>query len=411
MGHHKGNLKSDIFHKIRKWFLSLGPGIITAALVFGPSKITIASKLGAEYGYTLLWVIVVAIFFMAVFTSMSARIGIATNQSLLTTIRQKWGKRVSVAIGIGIFMVAASFQAGNSIGIGIAIGELTQTSPVQWIVIFNIVAIGLLFFKGFYKTLEKIMMLLVGLMLIAFTTTVVRVEPVLYTVLPGFVPLIPDHSLELIIAFIASSFSVVGAFYQSYLVQERKRINPKVKQSSTDSLTGIIILGIMATIVLLCAATVLFPKGIKLNSATDMAKALEPLFGKNAAKLFLCGLFGASFSALVGNASLGGTLLGDAVGFGNQLNSKKVKYLIAAVMCIGAAIAIIFGKLPLELIILAQSITILIVPFIGITMFAIANDTAIMGKHTSTVTVKIFGFLGLIILILLAAINVKELFF
>lgn len=396
---------------LKKWLLSLGPGIITAALVFGPSKITIASKLGAEYNYALLWTVLTAIFFMAVFTAMAARIGIATQQSLLSTIRMKWGKAAALAVGIGVFLVTASFQAGNSIGIGIAMGELTHTSTTQWVIVFNIIGIGLLFFRGFYKTLEKIMIGLVTLMLFAFVTTVFLVKPPLTQVAAGFVPTIPDHSIGLIIAFIASSFSIVGAFYQSYLVQEKRRIYPDVQQKSTDSLTGILILGLMASIVLICAATVLFPTGIKVSNATDMARALEPLFGDNASKLFLCGLFGASFSALIGNASVGGTLLGDAIGSGNQLNSKTVRYLIALVMLIGAAIAIRFGKLPLELIILAQSVTILIVPFIGIAMYAISNDPKIMGKHTNSVTVKLIGFLGLLILVALACINVKELFF
>ncbi|RZM00816.1 MAG: divalent metal cation transporter, partial [Pedobacter sp.] len=47
-----------------KWLQALGPGIITAALVFGPSKITISSKLGAEFGFSQLWIVVVTILFM-----------------------------------------------------------------------------------------------------------------------------------------------------------------------------------------------------------------------------------------------------------------------------------------------------------------------------------------------------------
>lgn len=70
--------KIGFFKSLKKWLRSLGPGIITAALVFGPSKMTITSKLGAEYGYSLLWIVAVAIFFMAIFTAMSARIGLAT---------------------------------------------------------------------------------------------------------------------------------------------------------------------------------------------------------------------------------------------------------------------------------------------------------------------------------------------
>src|SRR5690606_23401254 len=105
------------------WLLILGPGIITAALVFGPSKMTITSKMGADYSYGLLWVILVAIFFMMVFTTMGARIGAQNKDSLLTLIRNKFGKPVSLLIGIGIFLVATSFQAGNSTGVAISISE------------------------------------------------------------------------------------------------------------------------------------------------------------------------------------------------------------------------------------------------------------------------------------------------
>lgn len=391
--------------------LSLGPGIITAALVFGPSKMTITSKLGAQYGYGLLWVVAVAIFFMTVFTTLSARIGVATNVSLLTTIRQKWGNIAAIAVGLGVFCVCASFQAGNSIGVGIAIAEMSGTSPLIWIIGLNLFGIGLLFFRKFYKVLEKLMIFLVALMLFAFVTTLFFAKPNVIGIAGGFVPNIPSGSLGLVIAFTASCFSIVGAFYQSYLVQERIKLNPEIKETNRNSIIGIIILGVMSAIVLICAAAVLNKQNIQVTTASDMAKALEPLFGSYAATLFLIGLFGASFSSLVGNATVGGTLLGDAFGYGSQLNSKVVRSFIALVMIIGALIAIKFGKLPLELIVFAQSVTIFLVPFIGIAMYAISNDEKIMGKYKNSLSVKIIGFLGLLILMCLACINVKELFF
>ncbi|RAJ92585.1 NRAMP (natural resistance-associated macrophage protein)-like metal ion transporter [Larkinella arboricola] len=395
----------------RGWLSSLGPSIITAALVFGPSKMTITSKMGAEYGYSLLWIIVMAIFFMTVFTTMSTRIGLATNQSLLATIRQKWGNGAALAVGIGVFLVATSFQAGNSIGVGISIAESTHTPVNLWIALFTILGIGLLFFRTFYKVLEKLMIFLIGVMVVAFMITLGFAGPDYSEVVTGFVPSMPTGSLGLIIAFTASSFSIVGAFYQSYLVQERVRVNPAVRSQPVDTVTGMTLMGLMSATVLICAAAVLHPKGLKVASASDMGKALEPIFGPYASALFLIGLFGASFSSLVGNATVGGTLLGEALGFGNQLGSKVVKYLIALVMVIGASIAIIFGKLPLELIIFAQSITILVVPFIGVAMYAIGNDSAIMGRYTNSTFVKIIGALGLLVIFGLALSNVNQLFF
>ena len=60
------------YYNSNAFIKSLGPGVITAALVFGPGSLTINTKLGASYGYSLLWVLILAMLFMSAFTSMSA---------------------------------------------------------------------------------------------------------------------------------------------------------------------------------------------------------------------------------------------------------------------------------------------------------------------------------------------------
>ena len=396
------------------WLLILGPGIITAALVFGPSKMTITSKMGADYSYGLLWVILVAIFFMMVFTTMGARIGAQNKDSLLTLIRNKFGKPVSLLIGIGIFLVATSFQAGNSTGVAISISEASGTNPKIWIVVFNVLGITLLFFRSFYKVLEKIMIGLVLLMLFSFLTTAALVLPNLSEMIKGLTPSVPTGSTGLIIAFIASCFSLVGAFYQSYLVQERKKLSLSNLPDGTERLSsrvGILILGIMSAAVMICAANVLHTQGIKVTSASDMGKALEPLLGDYASQPFLIGLFGSSFSSLIGNAVLGGSLLGDTFGYSGSLDNSMVKIFISLVMIAGSLIAILFGNLPLELIVFAQSITIFLVPFIGITMYLIGNDKAIMKENVNSKITKIWGALGLLLIIGLAISNFINLIF
>ena len=393
---------------------SIGPGLIVAALVFGPSKLTITSKIGANFGYDLLWIIIIAIFFMAVFTLIAERIGLSSDKSLLTMIGERWGKNVAKVIGVGIFLVCASFQTGNSVGVGIAIGELTHTSNVYWIILFNGLGIVLLFFREFYKVLEKLMISLVGLMLLAFLVTLIEVKPNFANIAEGFfIPKTPIGSIGLIIAFMASCFSIVGAFYTAYLVQARKRLNKGVSSSKSKntSLTGILILGLLSAIVMICAAAILQPMGIEVSTAKDMSIALIPAFGVYASAVFLIGLFAAGFSSVVGNASIGGTLLSDALGYGSDFNSVKTKVLIALVMVTGAVIAIIFGDAPLELIVFAQSVTIFIVPLIGIAMFLIANDKKYMGVNKISPFLKISGLLGLIIVVVLAGINFVNIFF
>lgn len=403
--------ENKLFGSAARLFRSLGPGIITAALVFGPGSLTLASRLGSAYAYRMLWVIAAAVVLMIVFTSMNARIGAAAPRSLLMVIREKWGRMAAILTGTGVFLVTASFQAGNVAGVGIAFAGLFGSPIAPWAIAFTLAGIGLLFFKAFYSVLEKVMMVLTGLMIVAFLVTMIWVKPSLSGIASGFVPAIPDGAFGLIIATVASNFSIVGAFYQSYLVRERGWRENEVKKALTDSIVGIVILGLIGSMILITAAAVLHARSAEVRTATDMAAALEPLLGAKAETLFMFGLFSASFSSLIGNATIGGALLGDALGFGSKLHSPRVRFLIALVMILGAVVALAFGGLPLELIVFAQSLTIFIVPFIGIAVYAVANDRAVMGSLRNRAFSNVLGGLGLLILIILAVSNAKELFF
>ncbi|NHE59546.1 Nramp family divalent metal transporter [Cyclobacterium plantarum] len=395
---------------IIRWIKSLGPGLITAALVFGPGSLTITSKLGAVYGYQLLWVILVAVVLMLTFTGMGARIGLAANTSLINLFREKWGNAAAWIAGFGLFFVTASFQAGNTVGAGLALSESLGGANAQWIVFISLLAISLLFFKSFYKVLEKVMILMVAIMLISFLLTLVLAPPDFGEVVNGLIPAIPKDSFVLVIALVASSFSIAGAFYQSYLVQEKGWNKSQKQEALTESFTGIMVLGIISSMIMLSAATILYPKGVGVSSAGDMGLALAPVYGQFSFLVFMLGLFGASFSSLLGNASIGGTLLADALSLGRDLNGLPVKLLISLVIVIGAAVALIFGRLPLELIVFAQGITIFAVPFIGFGLFLIGNDANIMGELKNKKLSNILGVLGLLVLLTLAVSNGINLF-
>ncbi len=385
----------------RSWLRILGPGIITAALVFGPGSLTIASKLGAGFEYKLLWVVILTTFFMAIFTLMGARIGISLEKSLVNTIREKYGRVFSLIIGFGVFLVTASFQSGNSIGAGLAFGELFNTSSVPWILLFSVLAISLLFLKSFYKILERIMVGMIGIMVFSFLITLILSGPQLIAIIKGIKPSLPSGSELLVIALIASSFSMVGAFYQSYLVQERGWKKHQLKMCQYESLTGIIILGMITFMIMAAAGSVLFPKGIQVNSAAEMGTALEPLFGNLASTVFMIGLFAASFSSLLGNATLGGAVLADAFSLGNKLSSFPVRMLIMLVIITGAVIAVAFSHLQLQLIVIAQALTMIVAPIVGVFILLISSNHRYMGDLKNNNSLLIAGILGLLVVLLL----------
>ena len=101
---------------------------------------------------------------------------------------------------------------------GIAIGEMTHTSANPWIILFTLAGVGLLFFRSFYKVLEKAMIALIILMLLSFITILVMVKPEIGKIITGLKPSLPIGALGLVTAFMASSVPIVWAFYQCYLV-------------------------------------------------------------------------------------------------------------------------------------------------------------------------------------------------
>ncbi len=384
---------------MRKIFAYIGPAFITAALVFGPGSIVTASSLGASFGYSLLWVAILSFIFMVVYVDMAVRIGIASQASPIQTIKDKWGRLVGALVGIGGFLVATSFQAGNSVGAGVAANVLFSGSTALWAGIFTAIAIALLWVPNYYKSLERLMIGLIGLMLIAFLITAVVSRPEGGALVTGFVPNIPEGAGLLVVALIGTTFSVVGAFYQGYLVQEKGWREDEYRQGAADALSGIIVLSLITILVIVAAAAVLLPQGVSVSSPADLAVTLEPAVGTWASVIFALGIFGAAFSSLIGNATLGGALIADAFGLGHQLGSIKVKAAITLVMLLGGVIAVVFAAIPIQLLIFAQAITILVVPFIGLLMLWLASDRARMGSLANPAWKTVLGIVGFLALL------------
>ena len=390
---------------------SFGPGIITAALVLGPGTLTVASKLGAQYQYQMLWVILLSSVFMIVFTLMASRFGFYTDHSLLTQIRTRYGKSVSVAIGVSIFLVAISFQSGNAIGSGLAFVSIFGGSSHWWIALISVAAICTLFFRSFYRILEVLMVILVIMMLTSFVLTAIVSKPDPQSVLEGIIPKIPDGSGLLIIAMVATSCSIAGAFYQSYLVQERQWKGVEFGKCRSEAVTGIALLAIISSLVIITAGSVLHSRNIEVNSVADMSATLEPLLGKSAFIFFSIGLFAASFSSLLGNATLGGSILADTLNLGGRQSQRSTRILIMVLIVAGSVIAVMFSGLRLKLIVFAQAFTILVAPLIALVLFLVTNNRKIMNIYKNTGTERIFGALGILFLLICACAYVWLMYF
>ncbi len=382
----------------KKIFKSIGPGFILASLVLGPGSITVASRIGSASSFSLLWVVLIAGVSMIIYTSMAARIGIVSPNTLLKTITDTYGKWFAVSIGVASFLASLSWQFGNNLGAGIAMSEITGINEAIWPLIFTPIALVLLFYaKNLYKSLEKIMMYMVMIMIIAFLFTLVLIQPNLLEVTKGFLPLsFSTSNFDEIAALVATTFALPAAVYQAYLVRDKGWKKDKLEEGQISAGMGVIMLGLITTMIIITSAATLYPKGIVVNSAADMAKQLEILFGSYAKYVFSIGLSAAAFSSLMVNAVIGGGLLSDSLNLGRSMNDKMPKLFTTIILVVGMLIAAFFKGNIIYALIMAQASSVFGVPLIAIGIFLLANNKKVMGEFVNNKWqngIAIFGFI------------------
>jgi len=224
------------------WYRRIGPGLITACVVIGPGSIMTSSTIGANDGYAMLWVVAVSVAFMLTYMTLGARLGAVSHAAPGDLIREKSGKGLAIAMGIGVFFISAAFQSGNNIGLAAAFEPFVESQQAvsALIVGFNLLAIGFLFvFRNLYQSLERLMTVLVGLMLVSFAINLFSLKPNLGELVGGFRPSLGTSGEVLpVLGLIGTTFVITAAFYQAYLVRQKGWKGADIQSGLIDARIG-----------------------------------------------------------------------------------------------------------------------------------------------------------------------------
>jgi Mn2+/Fe2+ NRAMP family transporter len=338
-----------------RWLTRVGPAFVIAAVVLGPGSVTTMTKMGAAQGYAMVWVPVLAGVLMASFVALFMRFGISSKKSYLQHCADTWGRWFAALCGFSIFYIATAFQFGNNIGVATAMNSLITPAerlgpgaepPVPawlWPVVFNALALAFLFgLRRIYHVLERMMTALVAVMLVAFFINLLFARPDWSGVARGLVPSLPEGLDWAVLAgMVATTFSIAGAIFQTYLVRARGWTQRDYGKGMADSVSGIAMLALISMVVMVTSAAVLHGQGVEVKNAADMAVQLQASLGGLAKVVFCIGFACAAFSSFLVNAMIGGTLLSDGFGLSEDINSMPVKVASAASLVIGMVVAIL----------------------------------------------------------------------
>lgn len=382
----------------------IGPAFVAGAWQFGPGNLTTAVQAGSAYQYALIWVIVVSTILMIFLTDMSVRLGIKSPVSLIASIKERLGTWVGVAAGIGVFLITLCFSVGNAVGSGLGLSMLFGGNPVMWTIVCTVAVATLLLLRNVYRVIEKVLVVVVAVMAAAFVISAFVSNPDLSAAAAGLLPTIPDGAWLLIVALVGTNFSINAAFYTAYGTKERGRTESEYRDVTiVDTIPGIVAPGIMTALVIVVSAAVLGRTGESVGTIVQLAGIFEPLAGPVGSTIFAVGFFGAAFSSMIANATAGGTMLSDGLGRGASSSSRTAKGVSAFILAFGVAITLIFQSSPVQLIVVAQALTVLVAPVLAALIIVMANNRSLMAEMRNRWWQNVAGIVGLVAVLALSA--------
>ncbi len=416
------NPKTSLLGLIR----AVGPAIIVASVTLGPGSIVSSSTVGWKYGYRMIWVLVLAGVMMWAMTATAAWVGVSLQGTTGQELRRRVGGWFAALVGVALFLVASCFQFGNNLGVIYALEPFMPRLHPTWdrlwapavLVAVNLGIIAVLFLsRRLYRPVELLMKVLVGVMLVAFAINlgVARPDPV--EVVRGLVPSLPGGAEDggdsagaylVLLALVGTTFSVGGAFYQTYLVRQKGWRYEQLRQGMFDSAVGIAVLTLLTMMILVTAAAVLHgnPQVKQFKTAGDLARQLQPFFGTWATAIFCTGLFAGAFSSFLVNAMIGGHVLADGLWPGASLDDTRTKVCTSLALLAGMAVAVAMRLLELNighLIIFAQALTTLLTPVLALTVVCLAFVLQRELKRRLPRPLAVLSVAGFLLTLLLAA--------
>ncbi len=298
----------------------IGPGIISGSVDNDAGGITTYSIAGASFGYSLIWILFLTTFALAVTQEVGARMGLVTGKGLASLIREKFGVRWTAFIMIVLLLANIGIIAAEFAGIAASFEIFNIPRIISIPIAFF--AIYIFVTKGGFKSLERVF-LVSSFFYLTYLASAILAHPNWSLAVKSLV--IPSFSLNT--GFLLSAIAVIGTtitpwgqfFIQDYVV-DKKLSKEDLNIERGDVFFGSFLTNIIAFFIIVAAAATLFTKGVPINSAKEAALALAPLAGNFASMLFAFGFLNASLfgAALVPLTT--SYVISDAFGFESGLN-------------------------------------------------------------------------------------------
>lgn len=395
----------------RRILAYIGPAYLVSVGYMDPGNWATDLQGGAQFGYKLIWVLLMSNLMALLLQSLSARLGIVRRRDLAQANREVYPPLVNFCLYILAELAIAACDLAEVLGMAIGIHLLTGI-PLLWGTVITVLDTFLFLLLQRYgiRKMEAFIICLVAIIGFSFLFEIFLAQPNMGEVAKGFIPTtLNNQALYIAVGIIGATVMPHNLYLHSALVQTRKissdvkGIKKAIKYNNIDSTIALNAAFFVNAAILVLAATVFFTSGhTQVARIQDAHELLKPLLGSKLAPI----LFAVALIAAGQSSTLTGTLAGQIVmeGYLQLRINPWLRRLLTRLIAIVPAVLVIllYGDDKVDdLLVFSQVVLSLQLGFAVIPLIHFVSDKRTMGQFAIRWHIKILAWLVAIILVFL----------
>ncbi len=405
---------------LRAFMPFAGPAVIASIAYMDPGNFATNIQGGAQFGYLLLWVVVLANLVAMLFQALSAKLGIITGQSLAQLCRLHFPRPLVYGMWIASEIAAMATDLAESLGAAIGLSLLFGLPLFTGLLITFAATYMMLLLQGRgFRPIEMLIAAFVGVIAVCYLIELFVAPPnwaafAFHSVVPQLAG--PD-SVTLAVGIIGATVMPHAIYLHSSLTRgrvparndtERRRI---LSFSNREVVLALGIAGLVNMAMLAMAATVFHPNHTEVAAIETAYHTLMPLLGAGAAAVFMASLLASGLSSSVVGTMAGQTIMQDFINFRIPLWLRRVATMLPAIVIVG------MGVNSTQALVVSQVVLSLVLPVPMIALLVLCGRRDVMGifvNRRSTQVVAVLAativlVLNLILLLQVAGVSVPYL--
>ena len=379
------HVASRFVERLKRALSIIGPGIFAIGYTIGTGSVTSMAKAGADYGLGLLWVLALSCLFSGVLMSAYGRFAAVTGETTLHGIIRflPGGRWIAALVFIGVVMGQYTCLGGIMILTAGAIREAFALPFGEFPIACAIMAVMYaLMMVGRYAFFERLLAFFVFLMVVTFALSVFVTWPEASVVQRAAVPVLPSDaaSLLMLAAFVGTTMAAPTFVTRPLIIREKGLGTGDIGRERLDAAVSATLMFVVSGAIMAVAAWTLWAKDGTIVSVLDMAETLQPLMGRFAVALFMCGTLAAGLSSVFPIMMIAPLLAGDWRDGCMKTDTPTFRIICLAAAVWGLVVPAV-GSNPVSVTIMAQISNVFVLPLTVAVILWLVNRRNVMGRY------------------------------